>query len=483
MSRQILSIDIRNSSLAAVVLNTGLTNNTIEAFAQEPLLPTENEDQTPLQGALERLLAQLNTPSGTGVVVGVPSDRIFYRKLAIPFKEDKKIRQVLPFELEPSLPVPVDNLIIDYQQNTDDTNGQLLTVAMDRNQLDVVMADLTVANLRPQLVVPGDFPLAQCLTTFAEPPVEQALLIVIGASRATLFAIMANQTALVRSMSADIATETGVEALALNIRQTLTAFADSKPKGFTPEVAYLSGPVFNDRKAQKRLESSLEIPTRILDLNEIAPKLDMAPGLDQWQPNMYSGALAMALIEAEGRDCPNFHRSSSILRNLWNSYSIYIKGPAILLTAVIVLSLGGVLIDSHMLKKRVDRINGQMEEIFKSAFPNAPRVGDALSQMKSELKKARGKGIDAGGSGPDVRIIDVMYYISKDIPKEMEVVFTRLVTDNDGITISGEAGAFNVVDDIKKRLESNELFKQVTIAQANMDKSGKRVMFKLKIGL
>jgi hypothetical protein len=332
-------------------------------------------------------------------------------------------------------------------------------------------------------VVPGDFPLALGLTTYADPMEDQALLIVIGTSRATLFAITGNQTALVRSMIADISTETGVEALALNIRQTLTAFADTRAQGFTAEVAYLSGPVFSDPKAQKRLESSLEIPTRILDLCEMAPKLDMAPGLGQWQPNVYNGALAMALIEAEGRDCPNFHRSSSILRNLWTSYNAYVKGPAILLAAVIILSLGGVLIDSHMLKKRVDRLNGQMEEIFKSAFPNTPRVGDALSQMKSELKKARGSGIDSGRSGPDVRVIDFLYNVSKDIPKEVEVVFTRLVTGSDGITVSGEAAAFNVVDDIKKRLENNDFFKQVTIASANMDRSGKRVLFKLKIEL
>jgi outer membrane translocation and assembly module TamA len=39
------------------------------------------------------------------------------------------------------------------------------------------------------------------------------------------------------------------------------------------------------------------------------------------------------------------------------------------------------------------------------------------------------------------------------------------------------------VEDIKSRLEKGELFKQVTIASADMDKSGKKVRFKLKIDL
>jgi hypothetical protein len=53
----------------------------------------------------------------------------------------------------------------------------------------------------------------------------------------------------------------------------------------------------------------------------------------------------------------------------------------------------------------------------------------------------------------------------------------------DEVTVTGETAAFNVVDTIKSHLEKSELFKKITIASANMDKSGKRVLFKLKIDL
>ncbi len=444
--------------------------------------PSEEEQDTPLQAALVRLLDQLVNPGSMGVVVGLPPDHTLYRTLSIPFKEDKKIRQVLPFELEPSLPVAVESLVLDYLQTGDSDSHELLTVAMDRQKLDDVMADLAAVNLRPQLVVPGAFPLALALTTHSEQLEDQALLIEIGASKATLFALDNREIALIRSMPADITSENGVEALALNIRQTLTAFSDSKPQGFTAPVAYLSGPAFNDTKEQARLEAALEIETRLLDLGPNIPKLEMPGAIDdQWRPSVFNSALAVALIEAENRACPNFHRTSSVLRNIWTTYNAYIKGPVALLIAVIILSLGGVLIDSHMLKKRVDVLNAQMEEVFKTTFPNTPRVGDPVSQMQSELKKARGSGLEAGKPSVDMRIVDVLYNISKDLPKEIDVVFTRMVTGNDGLTISGEAAAFNVVDDIKKHLENDNYFKQVTIAAANMDKSGKKVSFKLKI--
>jgi len=49
--------------------------------------------------------------------------------------------------------------------------------------------------------------------------------------------------------------------------------------------------------------------------------------------------------------------------------------------------------------------------------------------------------------------------------------------------VDGETAGFNIVDDIKNRLEQSDLFKQVTIASANMDRSGNKVRFSLKLEL
>jgi hypothetical protein len=124
-----------------------------------------------------------------------------------------------------------------------------------------------------------------------------------------------------------------------------------------------------------------------------------------------------------------------------------------------------------------------MEKIFKATFPQSRRVGDAGDQMKSELKKARSGNIDSGETVPKARTIDVLLQISDAIPNEVEVLFTRLVLGSDAVTLSGETSAFNIVDDIKSRLEKTDLFQEVTIASANMEKSGKKVRFKLKLTL
>jgi general secretion pathway protein L len=481
MSRQILSIDIRNTSIAAVVLSTGLKNNTIEACAHA-LIPVVGEDKEALPAAIQSLVEKLPVER-PNVVVGLPPDLTICRTISVPFKEDKKIRQILPFELEPTLPVAVDSLVIDYQRCAEPEKTGLLAAAIDRRYLNDVMDALTAVGWRPQLVVPGDFPLALLLADRADSGDEDILFLDVGRNKAALFALQSQRIMMVRSLPADITSDLGIEALALKIRQTLTALMDSQPGGFEPKKIFLSGPALIDAETSRRLAKALEIPTQVVNLRKTADKLDTADALDQWHPCLFDAALALALVEAEGRPCPNFHRSGSPLRNYWTTYRPYVRGPLALLAAVLFLGLLGVLLNSHFLKKQVDALDAQIESVFSATFPGARRVGDALEQMKSELKRAKGGGIDAEQGVSPVRTIDILFQLSQLIPKEIDVVFSRLVLGSDGLTVSGEAAAFNTVDEIKGHLEKSDLFKQVTISSANMDKGGSKVLFKLKIDL
>jgi general secretion pathway protein L len=55
------------------------------------------------------------------------------------------------------------------------------------------------------------------------------------------------------------------------------------------------------------------------------------------------------------------------------------------------------------------------------------------------------------------------------------------VVDPDGLMMKGETDTFNTVDTIKKGLEPSAYFKAVTISSANLDQSGNRVRFEMKL--
>ena len=111
MSRKVLSIDIRNESVTAVLVKTSLRESRIDTHAYIPISDSDNDPER-LKTALEALAGQID-PTGCDCVVSISADHFSYRILKVPFKEAKKIRMVLPFELEPTVPFPVDDLRVD----------------------------------------------------------------------------------------------------------------------------------------------------------------------------------------------------------------------------------------------------------------------------------------------------------------------------------------------------------------------------------
>lgn len=480
MSRQILSIDIRNDVIVAALLNTGIKIASVERTATVPL-PTASEDGDPLVQAL-RLLKEEIDPAKANVVVALPADGILYRKLSVPFKEDNKIKQILPFELEPLLPVDIDTLKIDFHKNQSSDQTDILAVAIDQSVLQRYMDALASANIRPQLVVPGGFPLTRYLSELDALSSQQLLLLDMEEDKTSLFAVNSGRIELVRRLASGVHTEQEAEALALRIRQTLTAMSDHQNDYLVPAKVLITGSGLKIPDVFQRISLALELPAENLDVSQWAPRLETGDAAG-WAPEIMNNALALALLEADGRPCANFHRTSSPLRNYWTAYRSYIMAPAILLAVAIIIGLSGVIIDNYVLKKRVKKLDMQIEQVYLSTFPGSRITAPPLDLMKSKINELK-KGDSSSGQNPSpVRTIDVLLEVSKLIPQNIDVLLTQMTVGGDAVTISGETGDFNSVDDIKGNVEKGALFKQVTIASANMNKSGKKVRFKLKINL
>jgi general secretion pathway protein L len=81
----------------------------------------------------------------------------------------------------------------------------------------------------------------------------------------------------------------------------------------------------------------------------------------------------------------------------------------------------------------------------------------------------------------DRSVLEILNDISERVPKDLEVQVDRMVVDQEGIQIRGTTDTFNTVDSIKKGLESSEMYRDVVIASANLDQSGKGVRFEIKM--
>jgi general secretion pathway protein L len=480
MSRQILAIDIRSNAVTAVLVGTGLKSHTVIGSAHVPVAdPSEGGDG--LRQSLALLLESLN-PTAPNVVVSLPTECVRFRFLQVPFKEDNKIRQVLPFELEPTLPIAVENLKIDFKKSVAGDQTAVLAVAIDKSVLQGYMDALADANIRPQLIVPAGFALITHITDIEESPAAKALFLDVGAEQTALFALRSGNIETVRNMPSGIGDAAAAEALALRVRQTIAAWSDLTRDEQEPLTVYASGSGLMVAGLTDRLSQALEMEVQSIDLAQWLPRIEMNADVD-WRPDLMNEALALAILEAEQKPCPNFHRTSSPLRNYWSAYRPYVMVPAILLAVIILIASNGVLIENYTLGKRVDALDTRLKQMFLSAFPGTRLTAQPLDLMKSKIKELKKAGTGSEKSVVQTRSIDVLMQLSQYIPDSIEVTLTRMTIGPDEVTVAGETAAFNVVDDIKGHLEKSELFKRITIASANMDRSGKRVLFKLKIDL
>lgn len=480
MSRQILAIDIRSNAVTAVLVGTGLKSHTVIGSAHVPVA-APSEDGDGLSQALGLLLERLK-PTAPNVVVSLPAECIRFRFLQVPFKEDNKIRQVLPFELEPTLPMAVENLKIDFQKSITGDQVDVLAVAVEKSVLQDYMDTLAAANIRPQLIVPAGFALIAHIRDIEEPPIAKALFLDVDTEKTTLFALRSGNIETVRNMLPGVGDAATTEALALRIRQTIAAWNDLTRENQEPLTIYACGPGLQDAGHTDRLNHALEMEVQSIDMAQWLPRTELNAEV-QWRPELMNEALALAILEAEQKPCPNFHRTSSPLRNYWSTYRPFVMVPAILLAVIFFIAASGVLIENYTLGKRVDALNDKLNQMFLSAFPGTRLSAPPLDLMKSKLKELRKAGTGSEKSVVHTRSIDVLLQLSQFIPDKIDVTLNRMTIATDEVTVSGETAAFNVVDNIKSHLEKSELFKRITIASANMDKSGKKVLFKLKIDL
>ena len=102
MSRKVLGIDIRNETVTAVLLHSSLREHRVEDFIHLSFSGPEDPERS-LSSALQTLAEKMDL-TGSDYVVSIPANQFIFRNLQIPFSNSKKIRMVLPYELETTLP-------------------------------------------------------------------------------------------------------------------------------------------------------------------------------------------------------------------------------------------------------------------------------------------------------------------------------------------------------------------------------------------
>ena len=484
MSRRILGLDIKDDAVSAVLLTSSIKGIVVEAHdyfeIKEPA-----DFQSGLSVALESLVQKMDI-GAAACVASFPAERISYRNIQVPFKEPKKIRQILPYELEPMLPFAADEQVIDFvalKATSHDDHTDLISAAVEKTVLKSFLDTLATHNIEPETVTIGGYATALSLIRPAQAP-KNMLLIDIDKRNGSVFIVFSGEIYMIRPFT--IQPETGtstVESIGTSVQRTWSAFEEIMGLDFQPEKVYITGVGLEGPSLEQHLSQILELPVQQTDIAEAFEITKHHHPTHPWNSLQMDNALALALMQTEGINGFNFRKGPFAIRKFWIEHKKSLIKTGIIAALVLVIAFSNVILDVYILQKKVTRLNQQISDVFSATFPDVKKIVDPYQQMRAKIEAAKKTVVSPTKNGHNLRAIDILNDLSRLIPAETDVNLARLVIGPESIVISGDTDTFNAVDDIKSRLEQADAFKKITISSANIDRSDNRIQFKLKVDL
>ena len=472
MARKILAIDIQEDSVAAVFVKSGLRSRDVEGYAFVP-------SPDGLASALDIIAKEMEI-SNIECIVSLPSSEISFRNLNVPFKNAKKIRQILPYEMEQSLPLSVENFrfdftLLDYSNSKDKTH--VFAALAKKPYLDACLNDFSNFKLHPVHITCGGYALAHILAQNPEFPL-QGLVVEGGRKSATLVFVIQNKIQLIRSVLIDPAARSA--SLCTQIQYTRSAFEAMSGLDARPERIMVTGFGFDDQKILTEMTDILEVPVQLIDIVKNTETRLKGAISNDWNPLQFDSAMSLAMLEFNRSKGINFRDGAFDQKKLLGEHSKSFTKIGII--AGLILTMAGVELfyDSYRLKNKVMHLDQQIAAVFQSTFPDVKRIVDPVHQMRLKIADAQKKTRLTDDSGKSILTIDLLNEISRLIPETVDVEFTRLVIGPENLLIDGNTDTFNAVDEMKNRLETAKLFRGVTISSANIDRAANRVQFKLR---
>jgi len=484
MSRKILGLDIRRDAVSAVVVKSGMSGSWIESYARVSVSVKEASFEEELKRSLESISGQINITDAV-CVVALPAVDVTYRNLKAPFKEVKKVRQVLPFELETDLPYQVDDIVFDFNMldtPLDTDRPQLFAAVLEKQRIAVLLDLLTPFKIEPDILTIGGYAMGQYLSRLSGKKHCQVFLD-IGDSYTTMVLSLSGDVCLVRTFSIAGSDKSKLRSMYSQINRTLLAFGQKSGVTCNIDEIQITGSYLTTADVGPDLESFFGVPVTRADLMQTSGKIVLSSKEKTWEPYLMDGALSLVLNELSGFDALNFRRDRRGIEKAWIENKRDILKTCCLGGIVALLFLAYSIVNYYTLKQRVETRHTEIMEIFQTTFPDVTQIVDPVHQMRVKLEEL-GKGISQPGEfAASVKIIDILNDISRLVPEKQDVELVSIVVGSDSVVVSGNTDTFNAVDDMKVGLEKAEIFKSVSISSANMDQSGTRVRFKLKVAL
>ncbi|MCI5140870.1 MAG: hypothetical protein D3909_03900, partial [Candidatus Electrothrix sp. ATG1] len=457
-----LGIDISENLLSGVaVAGKGKEAKAISCASRQLDRGNALAEQLPL------LLEDLQWPKKGLCDVGLPLSELSLRNITLPFADSHKIEQILPFELDEQLLLPVDQQVIATNStmvNKESGETQLMTAALEKETLSQYISLFHEHGLEPDHISSSDFVLADRLAQ-SDQETKNFLLLSCDLTACAIAIIHQGAVIFMRNLSypAEVFTEAlfsfdgqevhtedpdtaelVVSQISRTVLQTVDLFRQQFSLNLQPDYVLLNGPMLLGQGFLEKIESEIELPVKKNNLIHAEIATLSANIAGQWKPEIFDRALALALQAGSGKKTTDFN----FRKNEFAPPHYLLRSRKQLLRAAVtagtlfVLFFGYLFFDTRQLDKQHDNLSAQMVQVFKTSFPGINPSGDPLLHMRSKLQGMDTVSVSMPIFSEKQRVLFILYDISTRIPHTLDLHTTRLIIDQDSVKVTGTTDAF-----------------------------------------
>ncbi len=475
MAQRILALELVGDRVLAAVAERSWNSFNLTGMYDK----VRADDEADLSGALSRLIAETGQPDI--VISALPAERVAKRLLELPFKDARRLHQVVPFALEEHLPFPVDNGAVAFTRvGREGDNTLVMAAVAPKAEVQRHLDLLKKAGLDPKTVTLAPLALAAMLTRAQNGAKPMAHMVVESdeSSTSVVLVDLGGTPRALRSMPGGLMMSDGsavsqdAAAPILNsVRQTLLAHGGEMEQ---TEVI-VAGAAAAYPKVRGLLSDSLAMSVRD------GGAFDYTGIFEGSVPNTgkYSSCVAMLLGELPSKplDLINFRQGEFLFRgrirgDLTPFYTSGILGAALLGVIIFHFALG-VYANLHRLSQLNTEIAAVAGRVLGETNP-----ANAKAQLKAGIAKMNHRLTLIGGNLTHSPL-DTLWAVSRALPPRFPVEMADVQIDSNGLRVTGQADSFTTVDQAKKALDKSGYFGLIEVAHAKAGSDPSKVDFRM----
>jgi len=393
----IIGISIDHLSVDVALLYVKRNLLTVQSLEKHKINSGDPKTYTQrLTAALKRLAPQIKPHMH--VRVGFPASKVIIKELTVPFLDSEKIKMVVEYEIEPSIPFDLENALIDFviiEQSEVKQSSKLLVAAAQLEEVKKFVDTFKKAGIEPHEVTIDLFGLAALYRMI--PDYEQlkheCAIIDIG-SESTRIGLMHQQTLFATrtiqkgSVDLEAAAENAFIAdLFEEIQFTLNSFNLKREELIKLEKVLFLGPKSLTIPLQEKFKEASGIVGEQFATDKLANNKQVKSNLvlrpDSW--HTYTRAIGIALLDEQYADFSLRQKSVALSSKplIKKQFITAITLASILLFSLLFL---GYLNISN-LNTRIKIAEKQEMQKIRTIFPPEMKKRGNLKQMVKDAEQ------------------------------------------------------------------------------------------------